>query len=216
MKTVNILFIVISILTLNLTIGFYAFAEPPDYLLSLNPPITSLYQGENITFEITLSSLRNFNSQVTIRADEIPDGVTVEFEKNVTRLTETENVSIIAKVKVNDDAPAGLYEILIEANAGGLIHKIGKQLDIIGVGSIIVIIKDFWYFPDNLTIRKGSDVTWINQDLTGHTATADNGEFDTDLLRQNMQSTIRFDITGKYPYFCIPHPQMIASVKVVD
>jgi plastocyanin len=216
LNNLRIIFIVISILILNLTLGFYAFAEPPDYTLSLDPPITSLYQGENITFEIILSSLRNFDSQVSIRAEEIPEGVTVDFENNVTRLTETENISITANVKVNTDAPAGLHEIIIEANGAGLIHKISKQLDIIGVGNIIVIIKDFWYFPDNLTIRKGSDVTWINQDLTGHTATADDGEFDTDLLRQNMQSTIKFDNTGKYPYFCIPHPQMVASVKVVD
>jgi plastocyanin len=207
--------IVLSILFINITIGYYAFAEPPDYILNLNPSLTSLYQGDNTTFRISLSSLRSFESQVTIRAEDVPKGVSIEFENNVTRLTETENVTINVNVIVNSTAPAGLYDILIEANGGGLIHKTIKQLNIIGVGKIIVIIKDFWYYPDNLTIKKGSQVTWINQDLTGHTATSDDGIFDTDLLRQNAQYTYFFNEPGKYPYFCVPHPQMIGSVKVV-
>ncbi len=208
--------IVLSTLMLNVTLGYLAFAEAPDYSIIASPEITSLYQGDSITFKVTLASLRNFDSKVTLRAAEIPEGVTVTFDENVTRLTSEENVTITANIEVDPEAAAGLYELVIEANSDGLIHKAIEQLNIIGTDRIIVIIKDFWYFPDNLTIRQGSEVTWVNLDLTGHTATADNGEFDTDLLRQNQRYSMVFDQVGKFPYFCVPHPQMVGVVRVVE
>ncbi len=206
----------IIILFINVSLGYYAFAEPPDYLISATPSITTLYQGDSATFKIELASLRNFDAQVTLRVEENLKGVQVSFENNVTRLTSDENVTLAVNVKVDPDASAGLYDLVIEANSGGLIHKTIEQLNIIGIGRIIVTIKEFWYYPQNLSIRKGSEVTWVNLDLTGHTATADDREFNTDLLQQNQRATIVFDEVGKYPYYCIPHPQMVGVVRVVD
>ncbi|MFQ6134870.1 MAG: plastocyanin/azurin family copper-binding protein [Nitrososphaerales archaeon] len=218
MPTKNFVIVAVVVITLgfNVSLGYMAFTEPPNYLITATPEITSLYQGDSVTFKVTLASLRNFDSQVTLRAAEIPEGVEVTFDKNVTQLTSEENVTFTVNVKVDPEAPAGLYDLVVEANSGGLIHTATEQLNIIGTGSIVVIIKDFWYYPDNLTIRKGSEVTWVNRDLTGHTATADNGEFDTDLLRQNQRYTVVFDQVGKHPYYCVPHPQMVGVVRVVE
>ncbi len=208
--------VVVITLGLNLSLGYFAFAELPDYLFSASFKVTSLYPGDSDTFKVTLASLRNFDSQVTLRAAEIPDGVEVTFDANVTRLTSEENVTLTVNVKVDPEAPAGLVDLVIEANGGGLIHTVTAPLNIIGTGSITVIIENFWYYPDNLTIRKGSEVIWVNRDLVGHTATADAGAFDTNLLRQNQQYTVVFDEVGGYSYFCIPHPHMVGVVRVVD
>ncbi len=204
-------------LILNISVGYFAFAEPPDYFFKESNIITSVYQGDSINYEFTLASLRNYESDMAISIKEAPAGVNVSLENENVFLNKDKNQTILLTVDVKSDAPAGLYDIVIEANGGGLIHTITPQINIIGKGKIIVIIKDFWFYPNNLTIQKGSEVIWINQDLTGHTATADNGEFDTALLQQNQASiSILFENIGKYPYYCTPHPQMVGTVRVVE
>lgn len=212
-----ILAIILIMVALNISVGYFAFAEPPDYFFKENEIISSVYQGDSINYELTLASLRNYESNMILSVKEAPEGVDVLIENENVFLKNDENLTISLTVNVKSDAPAGLYDIVIEANGDGLIHSITPQINIIGTGQIIVIIKDFWFYPDNLTIQEGSEVIWINQDLTGHTATSDNGIFDTALLQQNQKSiSILFEKSGKYPYYCTPHPQMVGSVRVVE
>lgn len=208
--------VVAVMLGLNVSLGYIAFTEPPNYLITAAPEIISVYQGDSSAFNVVLASLRGFDSQVRMRAVKVPEGVEVAFDSDVAQLTGEENVTLTVSVKVDADAPAGLYDLVIEANSDGLIHTATEELNIIGTGSVLVIIKDFWFHPSNLTIRKGTEVTWVNQDLTGHTATADNGEFDSKILRQNQRFSMIFDVEGKHPYYCTPHPQMTGVVRVVE
>lgn len=202
---------------LNISVGYLAFAEPPDYFFEESEEVHSVYQGDSITYDFSLASLRNFESNIALSVKEAPEGIDVLLDNENVFLSSDENLTLSLTVNIKPDAPAGLYDIVIEANGDGLIHSITPKINIIGTGKIIVIIKDFWYYPENLTIREGSEVVWINQDLTGHTATADNGEFDTGLLQQNQRSSsVIFEKSGKYPYYCIPHPQMVGSIRVVE
>ena len=47
-----------------------------------------------------------------------------------------------------------------------------------------VAISDFAFSPRTLTINVGDRVTWTNSDQVAHTATANNGAFDTGLIDQ--------------------------------
>lgn len=203
-------------LALNIVFGYLSFAEPPDFTVNILPSFVSLDPGEAATFDITLSSIRGFESQVTLRVAELPKGVSATFDTNVTRLAGEENVTLTVAVKVDGSASAGLRDLVIEGNGGGIVHKATGAINIIGVGRVVVIIKNFWYYPDNVTIRKGTKVTWVNEDQVGHTATADNGDFNTELLRSNQRATVLFDKVGDNPYFCIPHPQMVGVVRVIE
>jgi len=216
-KTPVIFIVVIIFLGLNILIGYLAFTEPPDYLISATPESISVYQGNSSSFNLNLTSLREFESKIMVGIKEAPDGVEISMENDEAQLSNEENLILKMNVKVNSEAPAGLYDIVIEANGNGLLHSVALKLNIIGTGQIIVIIQDFWYFPNNLTVRTGSEIIWINRDLVGHTATADNGEFDTNMLQQNQVSlSIVFDKVGVYPWFCVPHPQMVGAVKVIE
>lgn len=213
----KVVYVIVSVMAiLNVSLGYFAFTEPPDYIITVSPGIVTTDQGGSVKFNVVLSSLRGFDAKVNLRVAEMPEGVKVALDNNVTRVTAKENVSVTANVTVDPAAPAGLYSLVIEANSGGLVHSATEQLDIIGKGRVIVIIENFWFYPDNLTVRKGTEVTWVNKDLTGHTATAYEGEFDSKLLRQNQRYTFVFGKTGVYSYYCVPHPQMIAAVKVVE
>ncbi len=209
--------VIIIFLGLNISIGYLAFAEPPDYLISATPGVISIYQGNSSSFNLNLTSLREFESRLVIGIKEAPEGVDILLENGETQLSSEGNLIIKVNVKVDSEALAGQYDIVIEANGNGLVHSVTSQLNIIGTGQIIVIIQDFWYYPNNLTVRAGSEIIWINKDLAAHTATADNGDFDTDLLQQNQASiSIVFDEVGVYPWYCIPHPQMVGAVKVIE
>jgi plastocyanin len=80
-----------------------------------------------------------------------------------------------------------------------------------------VVIQDFSYKPAHITIRPGTKVIWINKDSAQHTATANNGAFDSGLLRKGQRYSRTFKIRGKskkYAYYCTPHPHMKGSITV--
>jgi len=83
------------------------------------------------------------------------------------------------------------------------------------VRSAKVEIVDFAYDPDPVTIEEGGKVTWINRDSAPHTATADDGSFDTGTLDEGKIGSATFKETGTYPYICTIHPDMKGTVEVV-
>ena len=216
-KNAVILAVIVIFIGLNISIGYIAFAAEPDYIISMVPNVNSVYRGNSLSYDLTLTSIRDFESKIDVKVNDVPEGVDVVVESKGAMLSSEEDLIFKVNVKVDSEAPAGLYDIVIEANGNGLVRSATSQLNIIGTDQIIVIIEDFWYFPNNLTIRAGSEVIWVNKDFAAHTATADNGEFDTKLLQQNQVSlAIVFDKVGIYPWFCVPHPQMVGAVKVVE
>jgi plastocyanin len=79
-----------------------------------------------------------------------------------------------------------------------------------------VEIVDFVYEPDPVVVQIGGKVTWINQDSAPHTATADDGSFDTGTLEQGKLKSETFKQAGTYTYFCEVHPTMHGTVEVVE
>ena len=80
--------------------------------------------------------------------------------------------------------------------------------------STSVTIKDFEFSPTSVTIDVGDSVTWNNEGPTPHSATADNGSFDTGIFGKGGSRTETFEEAGTFSYFCTPHPFMKASVTV--
>jgi plastocyanin len=78
-----------------------------------------------------------------------------------------------------------------------------------------VEIVDFAYDPDPVTIEEGGKVIWQNEDSAPHTATADDGSFDTGTLAEGKRGSETFKEAGSYPYICSIHPYMKGTVEVV-
>jgi len=81
-------------------------------------------------------------------------------------------------------------------------------------GSTIVVIRDFAFGPNDLRVRAGDRVTWINCDEDLHTSTADGGQWASQLLAPGDRFTQTFATPGEFPYHCEPHPFMTARVIV--
>lgn len=78
-----------------------------------------------------------------------------------------------------------------------------------------VEIVDFAYDPDPVTIEEGGKVIWQNEDSAPHTATADDGSFDTGTLEEGKLKSETFKQAGTYSYICSIHPDMHGTVEVV-
>jgi plastocyanin len=79
-----------------------------------------------------------------------------------------------------------------------------------------VEIVEFTYGPDPVTVQAGGKVIWLNEDTAPHTATADDGSFDTGTLERGKLKSETFKQAGTYPYFCEIHPTMHGTVEVVE
>jgi plastocyanin len=79
-----------------------------------------------------------------------------------------------------------------------------------------VKIVEFAYGPDPVVVAVGGKVTWQNEDTAPHTATADDGSFDTGTLEKDKLKSETFEQAGTFPYFCEIHPTMHGTLEVVE
>ena len=77
-----------------------------------------------------------------------------------------------------------------------------------------VTISDFEFTPATINISVGDTVSWTNRGPTNHTATANNGSFDSGNLNRGQSFSRRFSSAGTFAYFCEPHPFMTGRVVV--
>jgi LPXTG-motif cell wall-anchored protein len=89
-----------------------------------------------------------------------------------------------------------------------------KTLHAAAVATGDVTISDYKFSPASITIKVGDTVIWTNNGPTAHTATADDGSFDTGSLSKGATGSFKFTKAGTFSYHCTPHPYMKASVTV--
>src|SRR5215208_1895164 len=77
--------------------------------------------------------------------------------------------------------------------------------------TMTVSIKNFAFNPPNTTVSPGTTVTWVNNDQTAHTVTANDGAFDSGTLQPGQSYSFAFDKPGTYAYHCNIHPTMTAT-----
>jgi len=77
-----------------------------------------------------------------------------------------------------------------------------------------VTIVNFGFQPANVTITKGTTVTWTNTAAFPHSATSDKKVWDTGVLQTGQSGSFTFNTPGTYTYFCKPHPFMIGQITV--
>lgn len=76
-----------------------------------------------------------------------------------------------------------------------------------------VVIQNFQFNPEIMTVEVGTTVTWINRE-TDHDVVSDTGLFTSPVLGDGENFTYTFNEEGEYPYHCGLHPSMIGKVVV--
>ncbi len=80
-------------------------------------------------------------------------------------------------------------------------------------GKFAITIKGFAFAPANVTISKGTTVTWTQKD-SGITHTVTGSDFDSGKLTQGQTFNYTFNNTGKFNYSCSFHPNMTGNITV--
>jgi plastocyanin len=79
-----------------------------------------------------------------------------------------------------------------------------------------VSVEDFAFAPGSVRVSVGGTVTWRQNGRAPHTVSAVDSSFESGLLESGGSFTHRFDEIGTYEYVCAFHPQMTATIEVVD
>ncbi len=82
-----------------------------------------------------------------------------------------------------------------------------------------ILIQSFSFQPASLTVKKGTVVTWTNQDSAPHTVTSDSasaGGPNSPQLTQNQTYSFTFNTVGAFAYHCSIHPNMHGMVTVTN
>ncbi len=106
----------------------------------------------------------------------------------------------------SEHSPAGPDNATLCTNPGGSVVN----------GSTLVIIREFAFETQNVTVQAGASVTWVNCETSGtaHTSTSDQDVWSSPLLGAGEAFTQTFDTPGVFPYHCDPHPFMTGTVTV--
>lgn len=124
-----------------------------------------------------------------------------------------------------------------EANNDGHHNKENRQVsglvDMTNKLKVDIDIKDFTYSESNIKIKKGTKVTWTNQDTLKHNVMGKHEHSDIahdapsreevkvdmfagQLLEKGETYSFIFNKVGTQQYHCSPHPYMEGSVTVVE
>jgi len=91
----------------------------------------------------------------------------------------------------------------------------GGETSAEGSAAADVEIVEFAYQPEPVVVEVGGTVTWTNEDTAPHTATADDGSFDTGEIDEGKLKSETFKEAGEFTYFCSVHPNMHGTIRVV-
>ncbi len=77
-----------------------------------------------------------------------------------------------------------------------------------------VVIEDFAFRPRRLEVRPGDSVEWVNLDLAPHTASAEDGTWDSGEMAKRARFRMTFRKAGSHAYGCAFHPLMRGDIVV--
>lgn len=77
-----------------------------------------------------------------------------------------------------------------------------------------VVIENNAVSPEALTVKRGTIVTWKNNDQVEHTIASDDGSFNTGNLNLGESGSVTFEKTGTYEYRDQFNPELRGSIVV--
>ena len=103
----------------------------------------------------------------------------------------------------------GILQIGSKAKEAGVTAMTLPLVDVPGAAeesrTVTVVLDQFRFKNKNVTIRQGWTVAWINNEAPKHTATADDGTFNSGSLSKADTFEFTFNETGTFPYYCRFH-----------
>jgi plastocyanin len=102
--------------------------------------------------------------------------------------------------------------LLLIVGSGVMLVGCGDESEVPVVKDNQVLISGYRFLPQDISIKVGTTVTWVNEDSVVHTV--EGSGMDSGDMGQGDEFTFTFDKVGVYDYICGPHPYMTGSVIV--
>ena len=83
-----------------------------------------------------------------------------------------------------------------------------------GSESNTISIDNFTFDAATVTVRAGTQVTWVNHDDVPHKVVSTEKKFSSPVLDTDGRFSYTFTTPGTYEYFCSIHPMMKGKVIV--
>jgi plastocyanin len=82
-------------------------------------------------------------------------------------------------------------------------------------GYVTVHVSNYQFAPDTLTVKAGTQITWLNDGPEIHTVSSlQNGPLNSGPININEIYTFTFIQPGQYAYHCVLHPVMTGMITV--
>ncbi len=75
-------------------------------------------------------------------------------------------------------------------------------------------IQDNYFEPASANVAPGTTLMWINHGQEQHTVSADDGQFDSEVLNPGDIFVVTVEGSGKLTYHCSLHPEMKGTITV--
>jgi plastocyanin len=83
-----------------------------------------------------------------------------------------------------------------------------------GRDTVTAAVEDFRFQPVRLDIAAGTTIVWTNNGQVEHTVSAEDGSFDSGLIKPGGRRSLTFARAGTFPFHCTPHPFMRGVIVV--
>lgn len=77
-----------------------------------------------------------------------------------------------------------------------------------------ITIQNGAFNPNNINIKSGTNVQWINQENINHQIVADNRDFESPILTNGQTYNFYFAKSGVFGYSCKIHPTETGTITV--
>lgn len=97
-------------------------------------------------------------------------------------------------------------------------HTSTSQSSTTSASTNSVTIENFAFSPANITVKKGTTVTWTNKDGATHDVTENDGQTgpNSGPLANGKSYSFTYTTAGTFKYHCSIHPDMTGIVTVTE
>jgi plastocyanin len=187
--------------------------------VTLVPPSLLVAPGQTQNYSLIQVSAAGsgLSGTVTVRVF-APGGLSLILNQTSVPLSETVSIPVVLKAAAG--LSPGNYTATVETSSSAV--PASNKTFTIEVVPMLVVMRYPSFYPQNITVAKGTRVTWIN--LNSFIGCCDPGDHDVSFLSganytSRLISTLQtvsyaFGTDGVYDYYCTVHPIMKGQVTV--
>lgn len=146
----------------------------PDFGISASPDTLSIAQGDQDNTTVFVTSINNFDNDVTLSMSDLPTGVSYSFSKNPVHPPPNGQDSTTLTLFVDSNTPLGTYQPKIIGSSGSITHQYPIELTITAPEQLVVNIEHDKLYGNTYFYKEKATFTVTIKDTKGNLVDPDN------------------------------------------